>query len=159
MDTIFTYYEYNYILGRDAKCLFCGNVECNGETLYKGEAVTRIITGKSKRFAHCNCMKKMWAEESTDRVLTYYDETFNSQLFNHSVVIIAPKEEAPYFTECGFAVKPHNPQLRKYVLDFEINGYRSGHIVKRVLENSNYRVFINGEEVFTHAEYRRLLGK
>lgn len=156
---IFTTFEDGYVLGRNASCLFCGSVECNGETLYKDEAVTRIVTSKSKRFCHSNCMKKMWGEEATDRVLTYYNEEFVSQLDNHSVVIIAPKEEAPYFTECGFAVKPHNPQYRKYVLDFEVNGYRSGHIVKRVLENSNYKVFINGTEVSTHSEYRKLLGK
>lgn len=154
--TKFTSYEKDYILGRNASCLFCGNTENDGETLYKGQKVTRIVTAKSKRFAHNKCLCKMWVE--TDRELSN-GCNYDSQLDNHSVVIIAPKEEAPYFTECGFSVKPHNVQYRKFTLENETCGYRSGHVIKKVLENSNYRVLINGTEVSTHSEYRRLLGK
>lgn len=155
---MFTIYEKGYILGRDAHCLCCGEVknEC-GETLYKGQVVTRICTPKSKKFAHEKCLKKMWKEG------TAYELTegcnYNSQLDNHDLVIVAPKEETPYFAECGMKVLPHNAQLRKFVFSNESCGYRDGHIVSAVFKKSKYKVFVNGHEVHSHDEYRRILGK
>lgn len=157
--TRFTSYEKNYILGRDAHCMCCGEVvNEHGETLYKGQAVMRISTPKAKKFAHEKCLRKMWGD-GTDYELTSYNDLNSTSVYNHEVVIIAPKEETPYFGECGFEVLPYTPTHRRFVLPFEVNGYRSGHIVKRVLEKTSYRVFINGVQVDDHSEYRNMLGK
>ena len=151
--TILTTYKVNKAI-RKSKCICCGCVIESGEERYQ------LFTPKHKggQSAHTDCVRKMWADGIAETL--FHENNYNSKsCVNHSIMIIAPKEEFAYFGECGFSINPYSPTHRKYTLDLEVNGYRSGHVVSEVFKKTPYKVFVNGVEVKSHEEYKRVLGK
>lgn len=134
---------------RGCNCQICGDRMEKGE-----QRITYSTPTQKARHAHIGCYKKM-----SDGYVQSHSINDNHEAKDtkpHTVLVIAKKDECGYFGQYGFAVKPHNAQLRKFeTIEVQKNRHTSGHIVSRAL-SEGYKVFVNGEEVKTFEQFRRM---
>lgn len=130
---------------RKCTCIFCG-IE-----MVKGEERIQAFTPKHKRgqSAHPKCINKLW--DVIDDTLFHENNHDSLTCANHKMVVIAPKEEAVYFGECGAEIAKHSPTHRKFIFDVT-NRYTTGHIIPTCWEQG-YKVLVNGVEVTNWEEF------
>lgn len=144
---------YKNTCKRVSKCACCG------QPIVYGQKRIQYATPKQENGVsiHVDCCGKTWINGTAFKS-NHHENDYNSLTCNnHTVEIIAPFYELPYFSTNGFDVFACNKTHRTFTADYT-NGYTSGHVVPVALSHG-YTVKVNGEKITTITDYYRMVGK